>query len=205
MYNYNDANYYEDYNYYDDYYNAYYNSYNNDYYNNASYDIYGNMDNEYYGSWDPYCPEMDQYYHHVSQYLIRSLEEYIKDELTDSRYYELLAQKAPTQKAKNLLMEFSKDEKMHAQDFMNAYFMLTGRKYEPPKIEDPKVPDDFMEALQQRILAETNDYKKYGEQYLKAPTAYLRNLFFMTRTSEAQHAMKIPYLMHEYYNKQSKK
>ena len=82
--------------------------------------------------------------------------------------------------------------------------MLTGRKYEPPKIEDPKVPDDFMEALQHRILAETEGYKKYGEQYLKAPTAYLRNLFYMARTSEAQHAMKIPYLMHEYY-RQGKK
>jgi len=221
VYSYNGANHYEGYNYYDDYHSDYYNNYYNDYsncyydeyYNNyyngyshnyADYDKYGYMDNECYGCWDHYNPEMDPYYHYVTPCLIKSLEEYIKDELTDSRYYELLAQKAPTHKAKNLLMEFSKDEKMHAQDFMNAYFMLTGRKYEPPKIEDPKVPDDFMEALQERITAETNDYKKYGEQYLKAPTAYLRNLFFMTRTSEAQHAMKIPYLMHEYY-RQGKK
>jgi Rubrerythrin. len=196
VYSYNGANHYEDYHYYDDYHSDYY----NDYYSYMNYDGYGyNMDNECYGYWDHYGSEMDPYIYPVWPGLIKSLEEYIKDELTDSRYYELLAQKAPTQKAKDLLMEFSKDEKMHAQDFMNAYFMLTGRRYQPPKIEDPKVPDDFMEALQQRILAETNDYKKYGEQYLKAPTAYLRNLFFMTRTSEAQHAMRIPYLMHEHH------
>nr|WP_243426410.1 ferritin-like domain-containing protein [Caldicoprobacter guelmensis] len=142
---------------------------------------------------------MGHHWYPVLPDLIRNLEEYIKDELTDSRYYELLAQKAPTQRAKDLLMEFSRDEKMHAQNFMSAYCMLTGRRYQPPKIEDPKVPDDFMEALQQRILAETNDYKKYGEEYLRAPNAYLRDLFFMTRTSEAQHAMRIPYLMHEHH------
>ncbi|WP_252226945.1 ferritin-like domain-containing protein [Caldicoprobacter algeriensis] len=196
MCSYNGANYHEDYNYYDDYYNDYYNDYYHSYGNHGRYDY---MDNELCGCWDPYSPEMDRYCYPVSPGLIRSLEEYIKDELTDSRYYELLAQKAPTQRAKDLFMEFSKDEKMHAQDFMNAYFMLTGRRYQPPKIEDPKVPDDFMEALQQRILAETNDYKKYGERYLKAHTAYLRDLFFMTRTSEAQHAMRIPYLMHEHH------
>lgn len=192
MYRYNGTNYHDDYNYYDDYYNDYFNGYYPEYSNYK-------MDNNRYGCWDPYSPEMGHHWYPVLPDLIRNLEEYIKDELTDSRYYELLAQKAPTQRAKDLLMEFSRDEKMHAQNFMNAYFMLTGRRYQPPKIEDPKVPDDFMEALQQRILAETNDYKKYGEQYLKAPTAYLRDLFFMTRTSEAQHAMRIPYLMHEHH------
>jgi rubrerythrin len=56
---------------------------------------------------------------------------------------------------------------------------------------------DYMEALKQRIMAETRDYQKYGKQYLCAPNAYYRNLFFETKTAEAQHAMRIPILLHE--------
>jgi len=69
--------------------------------------------------------------------------------------------------------------------------------YHPTEIQDPKVPDDCNKALKERIIAETDDYKEYGEQYLKAPTTYLQALFFMTRTSEAQHAMRMPILLHE--------
>lgn len=119
------------------------------------------------------------------------------DGLKDSKYYEILANRAHTKMAKDLLMEFSKDEYMHAQNFMNAYYSLTGRMYQPENVEEPNVPDDFEKALKERILAETDSYKEYGEQYLKAPTTYLQALFFMTRTSEAQHAMRMPILLHE--------
>jgi len=197
VYQYNSANYHNGYNHHDDYND--YNDYNNNYNDYNDYDRYNCIDNHPYGYRDFYCPDMYDYRYPFCPGLISNLEEYINDELSDSKYYEILAKKAPTQRSKELLMEFSKDEQMHAQNFMNAYFMLTGRMYHPPKVEDPKVPDDYIEALQQRILAETNDYKKYGEQYLKAPTAYLRDLFFMTRTSEAQHAMRIPYLIHEHH------
>jgi rubrerythrin len=128
--------------------------------------------------------------------LVTGIEEYIHDELKDSKYYSILATKAPTKRAKDLLMEFSRDEQGHAQNFMKAYYMLTGREYTPQIVEVPNVPD-YKEALKERILAETHDYKKYGEEYLKACNPYLKDLFFMTRTVEAQHAMKIPLLMAE--------
>lgn len=127
---------------------------------------------------------------------VSDIQEYIDDELRDSRYYAILATKAPTERAIELLMEFSWDEQRHAQNFMNAYYMLTGRAYYPPMVQDPTVPD-YEEALKERLLAETADYKKYGEKYLKACAPYLKDLFFMTRTVEAQHAMRIPLLMEE--------
>ena len=128
--------------------------------------------------------------------LVADLSEYIVDELQDSRYYAILAQKAPTTRAKNLILEFSADEKMHAQNFMKAYKRLTGKNFVVPKITDPVVPE-YKEAIEDRIIAETNDYKKYGQQYLNANDKYFKDLFFMTRTAEATHAMRMPLLLAE--------
>ncbi|QUH20016.1 ferritin-like domain-containing protein [Alkaliphilus sp. B6464] len=128
--------------------------------------------------------------------LIPRLEEYIQDELQDSAYYKTLAKLAPTQRAKDLIMEFSADEAMHAENFQRAYFMITGRYFMPQPLE-PVVIEDYEEALKIRILAETKDYKKYGDEYLRAPNKYLKDLFFETRTVEAQHAMRIPILFEE--------
>ncbi|MCW2278105.1 ferritin-like domain-containing protein [Heliophilum fasciatum] len=126
--------------------------------------------------------------------LIRDLEEYINDERCDSRYYAIMAANAPTARAAKLLMEFSREEALHAQCFMDAYRMITGCPYCPKPVCDPCVPE-FTEAVKARIIAETADYKKYGEQYLKACNSHLKNLFFMTRTDEAKHAMRMPILL----------
>jgi len=144
-----------------------------------------------YGYNTPYscCYSMDSN-------LIQNIEEYINDEIKDSKYYAILASKAPTQRAKDLLMEFSSDELKHSKNMMRAYCMITGKKYTPPVVEEPQVPS-YNEALKVRILAETSDYKKYGEQYLKACVPWLKDLFYMTRTVEAQHAMRMPILKWE--------
>ena len=177
-------------------YNGYDGYFQNGYHQNGYY-LYDYTDNDPQRQPDPSCPKPDCYWHPIPQSHIDDLGKYINDELRDSKYYEILAKKAPTKKAEDLLMEFSKDEYMHAQNFMNAYYSLTGRMYQPENVEEPNVPDDFEKALKERILAETDSYKEYGEQYLKAPTTYLQALFFMTRTSEAQHAMRMPILLHE--------
>ncbi len=140
--------------------------------------------------------DYDYYNFGYYQQLIADLEEYIHDELQDSIYYEELAKLAPTAFSQQIILEFSADEKMHAKNFQETYYILTGKYYTPKPLEPVSIKD-YESALEQRILAETKDYKKYGEQYLKAPTKYLQDLFFMTRTIEAQHAMRIPILFKE--------
>ncbi|ABW19533.1 ferritin-like domain-containing protein [Alkaliphilus oremlandii] len=130
------------------------------------------------------------------QELIPRLEEYIQDELQDSAYYYALAEFAPTQRAKDLIMEFGMDEAKHAENFQRAYSMITGRYYMPQPLK-PIVIEDYEEALKIRVIAETNDYEKYGKEYLMAPNKYLQDLFFNTRTDEAKHAMRIPILFEE--------
>lgn len=126
--------------------------------------------------------------------LAGDIAEYIGDEMKDSRYYAILAQQAPTQRAKDLLMEFSADEWTHSQRLMRAYHMLTGKVYAPPPVEEPAVPE-YNEALKVRILAETADYRKYGEKYLAACNACLKEMFYALRTDEAMHAMRMQILL----------
>lgn len=131
--------------------------------------------------------------------LIADIEDYIANELYDSLYYQALADKAGSGYAKEILMEFSNDEKCHGEELKQAYYHLTGKAYTPPQITKPDVPG-FEEALILRMAAETKDYRKYGEQYLEAPNKYLKHLFFMIKTGEAIHAMRIPILLQEIKN-----
>jgi rubrerythrin len=129
--------------------------------------------------------------------LIKNLEKYIQYELQDSAYYAKLAQLAPNDQAKKIILELSKDEKLHAQNFQQLYFMLTNRYFKPNPLSPIKI-NAYEDALKIRILAETKDYKKYGEQYLKAPSKDIQDLFFVTKTVEAQHAMRIPVLLEDF-------
>ena len=142
---------------------------------------------------NPYDYQYCDYYYNQ---LIKDLAEYIQDEMQDSAYYQELAKLAPTDRAKSIILQFSQDESTHAKNFQEAYRLLTGHYYTPNPLQ-PIVITDYDEALKIRIIAETNDYKKYGDQYLKAPNKYFQDLFFTTRTVEAQHAMRIPILFEE--------
>ncbi|WP_416198505.1 MAG: Rubrerythrin domain-containing protein [Sporanaerobacter sp.] len=141
---------------------------------------------------------MDYGYYDYGYYigLVKRLEEYIQNELEDSDYYKGLAKLAPTELSKEIILRLSEDEAMHAENLQRTYYMITGRYYTIEPIE-PVVISDYEDALKQRVLAETNDYKKYGEEYLMAPNKYLKDLFFNTRTVEAQHAMRISILFEE--------
>ena len=128
--------------------------------------------------------------------LVRDLGEYIQDETRDAQYYNILAEQAPTPFAREIILEFSRDEAQHAANFKEAYLCLTGKPYEEQPMAGPVVPE-YRQALKDRTIAETNDFIKYGKQYLMAPDPYLRNLFFITGRIEAVHAMRIPLLFEE--------
>ncbi|MCF6460155.1 ferritin-like domain-containing protein [Clostridium sp. Cult3] len=147
--------------------------------------------NYFYNS--PYDYQYCDYYYNQ---LIKDLAEYIQDEMQDAAYYQELAKFAPTDRAKSLILQFSQDESTHAKNFQEAYKILTGDYYTPQPLQ-PIVITDYDDALKERVIAETNDYKKYGDQYLRAPNKYFQDLFFTTRTVEAQHAIRISILFEE--------
>lgn len=136
---------------------------------------------------------MNQWYEYYSALACRVLE-YIKDETADSHYYQELSKMAPNPEARELLAEFARDEAQHAANFRQVYRQITGEEAKIPPTPPPKIPS-YCQALKRRILAESNDFVKYGEEFLNAPDMYLRNLFYLTGATEAKHGMRIPILL----------
>lgn len=128
------------------------------------------------------------------QQLVKALAGYIQNELQSAACYEAVSKLAPTVQEKTILLAFSQEEAAHAASFQTAYHLITGKVYRAEPLE-PLLWDDYEQALQEQIFRSTQAYQQYGDQYLKAPTRYLQDLFFYTRMIEAQHAMRIPFLM----------
>lgn len=119
---------------------------------------------------------------------------YIAEETSSSLFYQRLAALAPTPGEKELLTKFAKDEARHAANFRTVYRQITGKAGKVPSASPPQI-ESYQEALRQRILAESNDYLKYGDEFLTAPDMYLRSLFYKIGANEAQHGMALAILL----------
>lgn len=120
--------------------------------------------------------------------------EYIHDETRDSLYYQELAKIAPDDRARDLYQEFSRDEATHAANFRQVYIRLTGMEPVLPQVAPPKVPA-YCDAVKQRIMAESGDFVKYGQEFIDAPDCELRDLFYITGAIEARHGMRLSTLL----------
>jgi rubrerythrin len=121
----------------------------------------------------------------------QKLQMYINAELSDSALYKELAKIAPNDAYRQLLMEFSEDEQGHADEFKRIYRTLTGRSYHP--LVKPLVLTDSFEAiLRDRVIDESGDYRKYGEQYIQTVgNDMLKDAYYRARTDENVHALRI--------------
>ncbi len=128
--------------------------------------------------------------------LVKALEEYIQEELQDSAFYLALSRLSPNEYIKAIILEFAETERAHADSFQKAYHRLTGLSF-TPKALSPIELNDYQSALSLMISDEVKDFKKYGEQYNMAPTPYLQDLFYMVKTMESQHIMRLPFLIAE--------
>ena len=136
---------------------------------------------------------MNEWYNYFLE-LAHRLLQYIQDETSDALYYEQLAHFAPNREAGELLHQFSRDEARHAANLRKVYQQITGEKARIPPVSPPEIPM-YQRAIQQRILAESNDFVKYGNEFLTAPDMYLRNLFYTTGATEARHGMSLSTLL----------
>lgn len=122
--------------------------------------------------------------------LIQQLKEYIQAELNDSALYRELSKNAPSQDAK-LLQEFSADELRHAREFQGVLASMTGCKFSPEvRVNIPK--GSYRDILLDRVLDESGDFRKYGQQYLiTCQNDCLRDIFFRAHLDEGVHAMRL--------------
>jgi rubrerythrin len=125
----------------------------------------------------------------------QKLESYIKAELGDSALYTALAAVAPNDDDRKLLTEFAADEKAHATEFQRIYKSLTGKEYNPT-IAAPVLSQPYRDILRERVLDESGDFRKYGEQYLITDwNSTLKSAYYRARTDEAVHALRLLYLL----------
>lgn len=124
------------------------------------------------------------------------IKEYIDNELENSKYYIELSKLAPTAFVREMLLGLSHDEKCHAGNLKQAYYYITNRIYTSKPLATPAIPG-YEEGLKNRMLSETEDYRKYGMHYIEVQNKYLKNLFFAIKTSEARHAMQVSLLFDE--------
>ena len=130
------------------------------------------------------------YYYNLPSRLL----EYIHDEMSDSLYYQELANQAPNRRACELFTEFARDEAEHAANFRAAYCRLTGMQPVIPPVNPPRIPP-YCEAIKARIMAESGDLVKYGEESANAPDQMLKNLFYVTSLIEGRHGLRLTTLM----------
>jgi len=125
----------------------------------------------------------------------QKLKMYINAELGDAALYRELAKQAPNAEFRQLLNEFSDDEQSHADEFKAIYRALTGNSYNP-EVKPPVLTGSFDDILRDRVLDESGDFRKYGEQYLQSGgNDILRNAYYRARTDENVHALRLLYML----------
>lgn len=127
--------------------------------------------------------------------VIQKLQTYINAEENDATLYKELAKIAPSETDRQLLIEFSEDEQFHADEFKRIYRAMTGRSYNP--IVQPIVlKNPYYDILRDRVLDESGDFRKYGEQYLlTTQNDTLKNAYYRAKMDENVHALRLLYLI----------
>lgn len=126
--------------------------------------------------------------------LLNKIAEYIEDETNDSLFYYEMAKLTPIPQAQALLVSFAQDEANHATNFETLYRLLTGTNPPDIEIKQPRI-NSFEEAVRQRIIAESEDFKKYSIDYSNFHNPPICDLFYLTSVVEGQHAMRLTLLL----------
>ncbi|EIT84903.1 hypothetical protein A374_13160 [Fictibacillus macauensis ZFHKF-1] len=150
------------------------------------------QDRQYY--WENQAARQQaQAQHQMYQELLNTLMSSIIGEATAIDFYTRLAEQAPNDYSKKVLLDAAQDEKKHLQLFTQLYTSITGKapayKIRPEKIKD------FRQSLFEAYEDELSDYEKYRNAYLAATDATVRDTFFRPYSDEIKHAVKFSYLL----------
>lgn len=127
----------------------------------------------------------------------QKLQTYINAELGDAALYRELSKNTPNENDRQLLLEFAEDEQSHADEFKKLYRRLTGRSYNP-EVKPVELKGTYREILHNRILDESGDFRKYGEQYIMSKqNDELKDAYYRARTDENVHALRLLYILTE--------
>lgn len=127
----------------------------------------------------------------------QDIKKYINAELGDRRLYAKLAEIAPNEEYRILLMDFSEDEKRHADKLTEMFQKMTGKGYSPNTAE-PIIVNSFFETLRKRMLDESYDYGKYMSAARNADDENMKLQFEAFADDENIHAHRLMYMISGY-------
>lgn len=128
--------------------------------------------------------------------LPQQLQEYIYNELSNVAFYHALADIAPNEDDRKQLLEIANDEQSHADQIKKFYQSIMGYSYDPivPPVE---LDGSYQDILRRLVLKESEDFRKYDQQYIDAKNLNLKKIFRKIRTDENVHTTKLIYLLSE--------
>ncbi len=120
---------------------------------------------------------------------------YIEAETKDAELYRELSKIAQNAEFRQLLLQFSDDEQLHADLFGSIYKKMTGKTYSP-EIMKPVFTGSFFDILRERVIDESGDYRKYAEKYIDTQkNEALKDAYYRARTDENVHALRLLYML----------
>lgn len=123
--------------------------------------------------------------------LSQRMEEYITAEANDAHIYKNLSQIAPKASDKLTLMQISREEQAHSNNLIQAYKTMFNKNFTPIIKDESVNASMFYDVINDRILDESKDFKKYSSEYLDAPNNTLKTVFFNNMIDENTHALRL--------------
>lgn len=118
------------------------------------------------------------------------------DELAASHNYLLMAEKAPTEEARRIHIQSSRDEYRHAENFQEIYEDLTGKEPSPTDLQPISTEQtSYVDNLKDQLFDEYTDTNKYKYMYLLTANSEYRNTLFNAMQDELTHTLLDTYLL----------
>ena len=126
----------------------------------------------------------------MAQCITQQLRTNILSKLNDAALYRELAKQAPRDDVIPLL-EIANDDEQQAEDFQCIYQSLTGCGFDPIA-DTPTLEEPYRDILRNRVLAESEDFRKYGEQSLGCrQNPQLQNALACASINQNVHALNL--------------
>jgi rubrerythrin len=127
-------------------------------------------------------------YDENTQFVMRTIQESIRDEREDELFYDYLISVAPTQAEKDVITGIRNDERKHRRWFREIYDNLFPNVPLPAdQAETFQRPASYLEGLEQALFGELRAFERYRALYFLIPAEY-ENTIFEIMTDEMKHA-----------------
>ncbi|HWP52154.1 MAG TPA: ferritin-like domain-containing protein [Clostridia bacterium] len=126
--------------------------------------------------------------------LPQRLQDYIDSEMHHEALYRAMAEKAPTEHDRQLLLEIAENERNHADEFKGIYQAAVGQSYEP-EIVPPDMEAPYQIVLRQMIIYENAAFQEYHNQFITSKDPVLKKTCYQTGKNKSDHINKLIKLM----------